>query len=420
MTATLQTQPRKGAVYPQIRNTRYPSLDIWRGLACLMVVVLHSTFAADVATFAPERLHHPIANRLLLLIDQLWIGVPMFFVISGYCISATADSSRRKAHPTGHFFKRRIRRIFPPYWVALAVTIALYTIAARFPAMAADPSQHFLQIPRPGTLTGQQWVGNVTLTETWRPHFGGGPLNAYLTPAWTLCYEEQFYAVCGLLILFMPRRFFSGALGVSMLTALVFALTVALPGLHIKGFFFDGKWLMFAAGVLVYYVLNYRSPGARYLCAFILGAAIVGAKFLSRKLIAHGYDTDTVLDDPYSWYAAFIFALAILLLRPIDGWMCTTRLLWPIAMCGRMCYSLYLIHWPLCKIMAALLVFMGVRGFVPELTIIPPILIAISLLAGWTFHILVERHFLNPPATLAQPTPQCPPVEAPQLSAVAV
>jgi peptidoglycan/LPS O-acetylase OafA/YrhL len=420
MTAVLENQSRPLAVYPQIRSTRYPSLDIWRGAACLMIVILHSTFAAYVGDVAFERLHHPLAARLLSLIDQMWIGIPLFFVISGYCISATADSSRRKAHPSSHYFKRRIRRIFPPYWIALAVTVALYGIATRFPALAGDPSQHFQYIPKANTLSSMQWFGNITLTETWRIHLGGGPLNAYLTPAWTLCYEEQFYAVCGLLILFMPRRFFSGALGVSILTAIVFALTVVFPGLHIKGFFFDGKWLMFAAGVLVYYVLNYLPPRARLSCALFLGIALVSAKILSKQLLFHGYNTDTVLDDPYAWYAAFIFALVILLLRPADGWICNSRLLWPIAICGRMCYSLYLIHWPLCKIIGNLLLLAGVRGFVPELTITAPIIIAVSILAGWAFHLVVERHFLNPPATLVQPIRRPEPIAEPQLSAVAV
>jgi peptidoglycan/LPS O-acetylase OafA/YrhL len=355
----------------------------------------------------------------MFLIDQMWIGIPMFFVISGYCISATADSSRRKSHPTSHYFKRRIRRIFPPYWVALIFTIILYGVATQFPRLGATANDHFQYIPKPSAVNPYQWVGNFTLTETWRQHLGGGKMNCYLTPAWTLCYEEQFYAVCGLLILFMPRRFFSGALGVSILTAIIFALTVALPGLNIKGFFFDGKWLMFAAGVLVYYVLNYRGVTVRLLCALFLVGVIVGSKVLSNRLLAHGYNLDVNIDDPYAWYSAFIFALAILLLRPVDGWMCTSKLLWPIAFCGRMCYSLYLIHWPLCKITGNLLLLAGVRGFVPVLLITLPVVTVVSIFAGWAFHLLVERHFLNPPATLAPPKP-CEPVLDPQISAFAV
>ena len=200
MIAFLEPQSPSAPAYPQIRSTRYPSLDVWRGLACLLIVVMHSTFPAQVGDMTLQKLQHPTAARIVFLIRQMWIGVPMFFVISGYCISATADSSRRKARATSHYFKRRIRRIFPPFWVALAVTIALYSVANLFPSLAATPHDNFQFIPKPSALTAGQWAGNATLTETWRSHLGGGVESEYLNPSWTLCYEEQFYVVCGLLV----------------------------------------------------------------------------------------------------------------------------------------------------------------------------------------------------------------------------
>jgi peptidoglycan/LPS O-acetylase OafA/YrhL len=415
MTEVLQIRPPSAQAYPQIRNPRYPSLDVWRGLACLMIVLSHAVFPVKVGDVNYQRLHHPLAAHVVSMLDQLWIGVPMFFVISGYCISATADSSRRKSHPTSHYFKRRVRRIFPPYWAALAAAVVLFCAAAQFRVMAADPSDHTRHLPTLASLNSWQWLGNVSLTETWRSHLGGGRENEYLTPSWTLCYEEQFYAVCGLLILFMPRRFFSGALGVSILTAAGFAMSIASPAVHVHGFFFDGGWLMFAAGVLVYYVLNYLDSRARVICAVSLVAGIVTAKLLSRTLVAHGI-VEAMAADPYAWYAAFIFALAILLLRPLDKWICSTWMLWPIAICGRMCYSLYLIHFPLCKVVGSLLWYAGVRGFVPVLLITVPILTVISILSGWAFYLLVERHFLNPPATITQPRPRPQTVVEPQFS----
>jgi len=415
MIALLEPQSRFAPAYPQIRSTRYPSLDVWRGLACLLIVVMHSTFPAQVGDVAFQKLQHPTAARIVFLIRQMWIGVPMFFVISGYCISATADSSRRKARATSHYFKRRIRRIFPPYWVALAVTIVLFWIANCFPSLAATPHFNFQYIPKPSALTSGQWAGNATLTETWRSHIGGGVESEYLSPSWTLCYEEQFYVVCGLLILFMPRRFFSGALGVSILTAGTFALSVALPSFHILGFFFDGKWLMFASGVMVYYVLNYCAASARVISGVLLALGIVVARMLSKYLVAHGI-TDKLVDDPYSWWTAFAFALAILVLRPFDGWICGNRLFTPIAFCGRMCYSLYLIHWPVCKIVGNLLLIAGVRGDLLVLLVTMPVVTAVSILAGWIFHQLVERHFLNPPAVLAPPFPRRQAFSEPELS----
>jgi peptidoglycan/LPS O-acetylase OafA/YrhL len=281
--------------------------------------------------------------------------------------------------------------------------------------LAATPHFNFQYIPKPSALTSGQWAGNATLTETWRSHIGGGVESEYLSPSWTLCYEEQFYVVCGLLILFMPRRFFSGALGVSILTAGTFALSVALPSFHILGFFFDGKWLMFASGVMVYYVLNYCAASARVISGVLLALGIVVARMLSKYLVAHGI-TDKLVDDPYSWWTAFAFALAILVLRPFDGWICGNRLFTPIAFCGRMCYSLYLIHWPVCKIVGNLLLIAGVRGDLLVLLVTMPVVTAVSILAGWIFHQLVERHFLNPPAVLAPPFPRRQAFSEPELS----
>ena len=55
----------------------------------------------------------------------MWAGVPIFFVISGYCISATADSARRKGLPARTYFWRRFRRIFPPYWIFLMAAVTV-------------------------------------------------------------------------------------------------------------------------------------------------------------------------------------------------------------------------------------------------------------------------------------------------------
>lgn len=86
------------------RAPRYDSLDIWRGVACLAVVVFHVA-AQDRRVEAV-----PAVSAVLA---KLWLGVPMFFVISGYCIAATCDSSRRRDRSFAWYMQRRVRRIFP-------------------------------------------------------------------------------------------------------------------------------------------------------------------------------------------------------------------------------------------------------------------------------------------------------------------
>jgi peptidoglycan/LPS O-acetylase OafA/YrhL len=95
-----------------------------------------------------------------------------------------------------------------------------------------------------------QWVGNFTLTETWRHHLFGRGRAHFVGQSWTLCYEEQFYAVVGLILLVARRHIFAAAV---FDTALSTAAQIAAPriGWSVRGFFFDGSWLMFASGILV-------------------------------------------------------------------------------------------------------------------------------------------------------------------------
>ena len=109
------------------RAPRYLTLDHWRGIACLLVVLFHSSGVAFLSMEASgtQPQQAGLAGLALSITRIGWIGVPFFFVISGYAISAAADSSRRgRGGPIG-YFKRRIRRIYPPLWVMLVLQVAI-------------------------------------------------------------------------------------------------------------------------------------------------------------------------------------------------------------------------------------------------------------------------------------------------------
>jgi len=106
-------------------NPRYYSLDLWRGVACLMVLAYHVT--------GPHLVHESTGIvRLALSFTALgWLGVPIFFVISGYCIGAAADRASRDSITWRTFAWRRVRRIFPPYLALLAVSAFFLFFAYR-------------------------------------------------------------------------------------------------------------------------------------------------------------------------------------------------------------------------------------------------------------------------------------------------
>src|SRR5881396_3321034 len=149
---------------------RQPGLDLLRALAIIVVVVYH---AALFGFKLPGR------------VDRFgWIGVDLFFVLSGYLIGGQllAPLAREKSIKLGRFFARRVLRIMPAYFVILAVYFLLPTWR-EYPDMS-QPLWKFLLS-----------VQNIALH--------GGTAFSH---AWSLAVEDQFYLALPFLLLFLFRR----------------------------------------------------------------------------------------------------------------------------------------------------------------------------------------------------------------------
>jgi peptidoglycan/LPS O-acetylase OafA/YrhL len=355
-------------------STRYESLTLWRGLACLMVVVFHALIAGYP--------HGGPTGPLIDLLKMGWLGVPIFFVISGYCITASADNLRQNDHSAGEFFWRRFRRIYPPYWICVGVTLSM---VALFPTIFASSLSTF------NSLTGLQWLGNITLTESWIHNPFHGIQALVLSPAWTLCYEEQFYLVVGLLLLLCRRWFF---LAVTILTGLVLVGLYVLP-FNTDGTFLDGKWFMFAAGINAYYVLNYAGKNRRWLL-LLLVVGVMAAIADPVQLLRPGCN-----EPNKSYLVAFLFALVMIGIHKFDGVLLKCRALFPLRYCGEMCFSLYLVHWPVVMIVGRVWNYPpGILGWTAVLVGS----VFLTVMIGRMFHLLVERHFLTRPKNNLEPT----------------
>src|ERR1700756_3743624 len=95
---------------PRFRNrARQPGLDLLRALAIVVVVVYHAALFGFKLTGRVDRFG--------------WIGVDLFFVLSGYLIGGQllAPLARNQSIKLGRFFTRRALRIMPAYFVILAV-----------------------------------------------------------------------------------------------------------------------------------------------------------------------------------------------------------------------------------------------------------------------------------------------------------
>lgn len=93
---------------------------------------------------------------------------------------------------------------------------------------------------------------------------------------------------------------------------------------------------------------------------------------------------------------AFLFAILIIVLKGWDDSMNQSKILAPLRFCGTMCYSLYLVHWPLVAVVGRAFDSLGVTSPAGILFITVPCCVAVTLPVAWAFHRLVERRFWNP------------------------
>lgn len=369
------------------RSPRYDTLDAWRGLACVLVVLFHSNLGTtgrhDHAAAAAD---DSFATAAQAVVTKLWVGVPLFFVISGYCITAAADSARRRPHRGRSFFARRFRRIYPPLWAFLAACVLIHVNFQWVQSVTGLPLAISHRDPFDVSLTS--WLGSVTLTEEWRCHVVGPARDYFQWHLWTLCYEEQFYFVTGLAVVLAPRRLFAVVGGVSVVVFLILADLIR-PPFAIDGFFFDGSWLEFAAGVFVYHRRNYAS---RFTARLIDLGLLAGLVWAARSVSGWAEFKQSV---PTHLTAAFAGALLIGLCERHDGLTAKWRALAPLRWCGVRCYSLYLVHGPAVYVTSRVLQHWGWTTPSAILYGVIPVCTVISLACGWAFHKFVEVHFLN-------------------------
>ena len=169
------------AVAPKTR--RDTALDGLRGLAVLLVFVFH--YGGGLQSDTP-------AIRIIGLITQAsWIGLVLFFALSGFLITGSLWDSTGQSHRLRNFYIRRALRILPLYGVAL--------LAAAITAILSGA--HFLQL-KPLAIF-------VAFLQDF-PHLGSralqNPSPLPLYHLWTVAVEEQFYVLWPLILLLAHSR----------------------------------------------------------------------------------------------------------------------------------------------------------------------------------------------------------------------
>lgn len=167
----------------RVLRGRMPELDGLRGIAILLVL-WHNVSAGQYTGGA-------IAKLINLLANTGWVGVQLFFVLSGFLITGILLDEKGAPLQLRDFYVRRVLRIFPVYYVALAIVFIL------LPMMHALPS--WLTLP-PDLSQAWYWL---YLNNWSSPFLGDVPALGHF---WSLAVEEQFYLLWPVCVIFLRRR----------------------------------------------------------------------------------------------------------------------------------------------------------------------------------------------------------------------
>ncbi|HOA74763.1 MAG TPA: acyltransferase [Phycisphaerae bacterium] len=375
---------------------RYRSLDAWRGLACLAVVIYHA------ASYVSDALGHP-KTGIYRVMGHGYLGVAVFFVVSGYCIAAACDTHRRSARPGRVFILRRIRRIYPPFWIMLACMVVLILALGAFdPTLLQRRRSVFVDL---SSLSVAQWIGNLTLSESWLCHLNQGRAKYVNVVTWSLCYEEQFYLICFVTLLLARRRFFPALAGITVVVTVVWLMSVAGGWQrYLRGTFLDIGWWEFAFGVGVYWRLNrVKDPTwvRRIDLAIYVAAAGLLLLFATQATPYQGPSWPFV-NPWWGLTAALGVALILLRLRPFDDTLMNTRAGRALSAVGGFSYSLYLTHMPVCELTRTCMFRLGFWTPARGLYCVIPVSVLMSLVVGYVFYRCVERRFVNPPLSASE------------------
>ena len=197
---------------------RFLTIQYLRGFAAMFVLASHA-------------LLYPLAGEHLEFSRLGWLGVILFFVISGFIMVVVTGERRFSATD---FLRRRFIRVVPMYWLATLLAAGLAFV---------DP-----QAFKTTVYDGTQLLLSLAFVPFYNPASHG--LHPLYKLGWTLNYEMFFYLIFGLFLLVRPTVRLWGTVAV---LAVLVALGIVLGAPHLSafGFYTAPVVLEFAAGMLL-------------------------------------------------------------------------------------------------------------------------------------------------------------------------
>jgi peptidoglycan/LPS O-acetylase OafA/YrhL len=235
------------------------NFDLLRLLAATQVIVDHYIEHLNISVGS-------LGTKLL----NLFPGVPVFFIISGYLISASFERNSNLKN----YIRNRALRIFPGLWCCIFITVIIFSITGvnffNKQVIAWLPSQ----------------LAGIIYTPKFLANYGFGSYNGSL---WTIPVELQFYILLPVCYYFAPKNkinyFFFALLGVFVLLGAICQIITFSPLIaKLLQYSFISNFYLFLLGVILQRLRIYKSAVIYNKGLYWLAGYIVFSLFLSDYL----------------------------------------------------------------------------------------------------------------------------------------
>lgn len=302
---------------------RIKQLDALRGIAALFVTIFHITGSSG------------LSSSTAMVGSYGWIGVQMFFVISGFILPYSMDKFNYQISDIGKFIIKRVIRIYPVFLVAIFIALTLAYLTNRYTASI------------PEILSNVFFLNGLTGCQSLSPVF------------WTLAIEFQFYIFIGFAFPMISKN---------NNVSIIFLILVSITSFWAPNLVLFRWFPFFAVGILIFNKKNTFLSLDRFLITLIALSFIILFAFNLTHLLTTLFST--------------IFIMAVKLRKESVLGRYLMKL-------GTISYSLYLVHWeigislvsvskklPFLKNMEFILVFIGIVG---------------SLIAAYAMYRMIEK-----------------------------
>lgn len=378
-----KTERPEAARAPSGPRAHLDYIDGLRGLAILSVLLYHFWQEARCPL---AYWWNPLASG--------YDGVNLFLVVSGFCLYwPLVRPGRAGREPSlAEFARRRAHRLLPPYYAA----VAIFTLAALGARALGLPWSEAPEGGPAATLTAAVWhfalVHNLRPQQIWTLD---GPL-------WTVALEASLYVALPILVVVARKTRIEWAVALAAVVTLTYRVavdrfaagaggweTIGANYTFVLADFLPGRWLEFALGMWAAALVGGGALSGRAPFGLLALACFIPNLWLRERFGQHNPVSEPLFG------LCFFFLILSAARAPAGAWGLAGRALRvrPLVRLGGISYSVYLVHYPVLKVLVALSPRLTRDRDVIALCLF--VFLPVILGVSYGFFLLVERRFLN-------------------------